>query len=66
MSLKWVDVYDIAIELCDQFPEQDPMKVSFPELYEMVMALEAFDDDPQRCGEKILEGIQMAWLEELE
>ncbi len=66
MSLKWVDVYDIAIELCDKFPDQDPMQVSFPDLYNMVMELEEFDDDPQRCGEKILEGIQMAWIEERE
>ncbi|MDF2181927.1 Fe-S cluster assembly protein IscX [Neptuniibacter sp. CAU 1671] len=66
MSLKWVDVYDIAIELCDKFPDQDPMQVSFPDLYSMVMDLEEFDDDPARCGEKILEGIQMAWIEERE
>ena len=24
----------------------------------------AFDDDPNRSGEKILEAIQMAWIEE--
>jgi len=64
--MKWVDVYDIAIELEEKFPEKDPMAVSFPDLYEWVMALEGFDDDPERCGEKILEAIQMAWIEERE
>lgn len=64
--MKWVDVYDIAIELEEKFPEKDPMAVSFPDLYEWVMALEGFDGDPERCGEKILEAIQMAWIEERE
>jgi FeS assembly protein IscX len=30
------------------------------------MALPDFDDNPERCGEKILEAIQMAWIEELD
>ncbi|WP_372832851.1 Fe-S cluster assembly protein IscX [Pontibacterium sp.] len=64
MSLKWVDVIDIAIELCEQYPDQDPLTISFPDLYEKVMGLEEFDDDPNRCGEKILEAIQAAWIEE--
>ncbi|MGI1671078.1 MAG: Fe-S cluster assembly protein IscX [Neptuniibacter sp.] len=66
MSLKWIDVLDIAIELSEKYPEQDPMTISFPDLYQKVMDLEEFGDDPDRCGEKILEGIQMAWIEELD
>jgi FeS assembly protein IscX len=66
MSLKWVDVLDIAIELSEKYPEQDPMVISFPDLYQKVMDLEEFSDDPDRCGEKILEGIQMAWIEEMD
>lgn len=64
MGLKWTDVLDIAIELVDQYPEQDPMTISFPDLYQKVLDLEAFDDDPSHCGEKILEAIQMAWIDE--
>jgi len=64
MSLKWIDVLDIAIELTETYPEADPMTVSFPDLYQKVMDLPDFDDDPDRCGEKILEAIQMAWIEE--
>ncbi|SIQ56414.1 Fe-S cluster assembly protein IscX [Marinobacterium stanieri] len=64
MGLKWVDVNDIAIELADTYPEQDPLKISFPDLYTKVMELEEFDDDPDHCGEKILEAIQMAWIDE--
>jgi FeS assembly protein IscX len=64
MSLKWVDVLDIAIELVEKHPDVDPLKISFPDLYQKVMDLDEFDDDPDRCGEKILEAIQMAWIEE--
>jgi len=62
--MKWVDVQDIAIELCDAFPEKDPLKVNFVELRQLAMSLPEFDDDPNRCGEKILEAIQAAWIEE--
>ena len=66
MSLKWTDVLDIAIELDEAHPEADPLKVNFVELREWVMELPDFDDDPDRCGEKILEAIQMHWIEERE
>jgi len=64
MGLKWTDTLDIAIELEDAHPDVDPQLVRFTDLMEWVMKLEAFDDDPEHCGEKILEGIQMAWIEE--
>lgn len=64
MSLKWTDVLDIAIELDELYPDVDPQYINFVDLRKWVMALDDFDDDPDRCGEKILEGIQMAWIEE--
>ena len=63
--MKWTDIHDIAIALCDSRPAVDPATVNFVDLRDWVMALEGFDDDPSRCGEKILEAIQMAWLEEI-
>ena len=66
MSLKWVDVNDIAIELYEAYPDVNPLKISFPDLYTKVMELDEFEDDPDHCGEKILEAIQMAWIEEAE
>ncbi|HID81797.1 MAG TPA: Fe-S assembly protein IscX [Chromatiales bacterium] len=62
--MKWTDTLDIAIELEDAHPDVDPQLVRFTDLMEWVMALDEFDDDPEHCGEKILEGIQMAWIEE--
>lgn len=64
MSLKWTDVQDIAIELADTKPDVDPRFVNFVDLRDWVMALPDFDDDPAHCGEKILEAIQAAWIEE--
>jgi FeS assembly protein IscX len=62
--MKWIDTRDIAIALADRFPDVDPATVRFTELREWVMALDGFDDDPNRSGEKILEAIQAAWIEE--
>ena len=62
--MKWIDSRDIAIALADKHPDVDPERVNFVDLREMVMALDGFDDDPKRSGEKILEAIQAAWIEE--
>lgn len=64
MGLKWTDSREIAAALCDKHPDVDPLSVRFTELREWVLALEDFDDDPERSGEKPLEAIQMAWLDE--
>ena len=64
MALIWTDVLEIAIELEDAYPDVDPVHVNFVDLRNWVMALDEFDDDPSHCGERILEGIQMAWIEE--
>ncbi|MEW5248248.1 Fe-S cluster assembly protein IscX [Microbulbifer sp. 2201CG32-9] len=64
--MKWTDINEIAIELVETRPDTDPLAVNFVDLRAWVMALPGFDDDPDRCGEKILEAIQAAWIEEAE
>jgi len=66
MELKWTDSLDIAIELDEAHPDINPAQVRFTDLRDWVMALDAFNDDPEHCGEKILEAIQLAWIEERE
>ena len=66
MALTWTDTLDIAIELDEKYPDTDPMHVNFVDLRNWVMALDGFEDDPEHCGERILEAIQMAWIEERE
>ncbi|HVQ60515.1 MAG TPA: Fe-S cluster assembly protein IscX [Burkholderiales bacterium] len=62
--MKWTDTLDIAIALSEKYPGTDPLTVRFTDLFKWVSELEGFDDDPERCGEKILEAIQMAWIDE--
>ncbi len=64
MGLKWTDSLDVAIELDEKYPDVDPTTVRFTNLREWVVGLDEFDDDPEHSGEKILEAIQMAWIEE--
>jgi FeS assembly protein IscX len=62
--MKWIDSREIAIALAEKFPDVDPERVNFVDLRAWVLALDGFDDDPKRSGEKILEAIQLAWMEE--
>ena len=64
MGFKWIDTLDIAIELYEAHPDIDPLTVSFPDMHNWIVGLDDFDDDPQHSGEKILEAIQMAWIDE--
>ena len=63
--MKWTDINDLAIELAETHPEVDPKKINFVDLMNWAMALPGFDDDPKHCGEKILEAIQQAWIDEV-
>jgi len=62
--MKWTDTIRIAEELHDKYPDVDPLTIRFTDLHGWVMDLDGFDDDPKHSGEKILEAIQMAWIDE--
>ncbi|PXX39870.1 MULTISPECIES: Fe-S cluster assembly protein IscX [Aquitalea] len=64
--MKWTDVNDIAIELVEAHPDIDPKTVRFVDLHNWVVALPDFDDDHSRGGERVLEAIQQAWIDEAE
>ena len=64
MSLKWTDSLEIEIALDEAHPDVDPQYIRFTDLHTWICALEEFDDEPESSNEKILEAIQMAWLEE--
>jgi FeS assembly protein IscX len=66
MGLKWTDAREIGTRLYDLDPEFNPMQLRFTDLHRRVCELEGFDDDPSHSNEKVLEAIQMAWLEEFE
>ena len=64
MPLKWTDSLDIAIDLIERYPDIDPKYIRFTDLHKWVVELEDFDDNPDNSNEKILEAIQMNWIEE--
>ena len=63
-KLTWHDVLEIGIALSEKFPDLDPLSVRFTDLHKWVRELPGFEDDPNKSNEKILEAIQMAWLDE--
>ena len=62
--MKWKDVREIAIALAERHPDVDPLAVRFTDLHRWVRELPGFADDPTRSNEKVLEAIQMTWLDE--
>ncbi len=62
--MKWTDSQAIALALCEHHPDVDPAQVRFTDLHAWVMALPGFADDPKRSGERMLEAIQQAWIDE--
>ena len=66
MTLCWTDSLEIAISLSDNFPDIDPKTINFVDLRNMVINLDEFGEGQSKCGERVLEAIQMNWIEELE
>jgi len=64
MKLKWSDTIDIAILLEEKYPDKDNINLRFTDLHKWILELEDFEDDPEASNEKILEAIQMAWIDE--
>ena len=62
--MRWTDIHDIAAELEEHHPDVDVVNLRFTDLWKWVQALPGFADDPAKSNEKILEAIQMAWLDE--
>lgn len=64
--MKWTDSLEIALALIEAHPDVDPARVNFVDLMNWVKVLPEFNDEAGHCGERILEAIQSAWIEELE
>ena len=62
--MKWSDITTIAEALYDKYPDIDPLTIRFTDLHNWIIALEEFDDDHTRGGEKVLEAVQQAWIDE--
>lgn len=63
-TMIWTDSLNIAIALDEAHPKINPTLINFVDLKKMVIDLDEFEDDEAKSGEKILEAIQMYWIEE--
>jgi FeS assembly protein IscX len=63
--MKWTDTQALAQALAEQHPQVDPRRLRFTDLRAWILALADFDDSPERCGERVLEAVQQAWIDEL-
>ena len=67
MHFSWTDIDEIAYQLAEQRPDDDPLTVKFTDLRAFVEALDGFEPEPgQSVNEQLLEAIQQAWIEEKE
>lgn len=64
--MRWTDVREIAIALAERHPGVKPLTVRFTDLHRWVCELPGFAGEPGKSNEKVLEAIQMAWLDEAE
>ena len=64
--MKWIDTYEIVDALLEKYPEKNPEKILFTDLRNLVSNLKGFDDDLDKCNERILEAIQALWIDELD
>ena len=64
--MHWTDVNEIAIELEEKYPDVDPKYILFTDLRYLVFNIKGFEDDFEKCNERILEAIQATWIDELD
>ena len=64
--MKWIDTYELVDALLEKYPEKNPEKILFTDLRNLVSNLKGFDDELDKCNERILEAIQALWIDELD
>lgn len=63
--MKWTDIQRIAETLSDTYPDTDPKTIRFTDLRHLILKIPEFNDNPDHCGERILEAVQQAWIDEM-
>lgn len=62
--MNWHEVHKIAIALELAHHDADNVNLRFTDLRDWIIALPGFVGIRDGCNEKILEAIQMAWIDE--
>lgn len=63
--MKWTDSLEVALALAEAYPDVDPTRINFVDLMRWVLALPGFEENESLCGERKLEAIQQAWIDEV-
>ena len=63
-KLDWDSIYEIVLELEELYPQQDLDTLGLKTLYEMVIGLPDFVDDPALGNDATLTEILREWFEE--
>ncbi len=63
--MDWTDTQAIAIALAETYPDVAPLSIRFTDLHQWICALPGFQGAPDRANERVLEAVQMAWLDEI-
>ncbi|HLV34227.1 MAG TPA: Fe-S cluster assembly protein IscX [Spirillospora sp.] len=64
-QLYWDSSYEIVMSLVDRYPEVDVETVGVEQLYQWIIELPNFADDPDFANEGILNDILREWYEEV-
>jgi len=64
MPLTWEASYEIVLHLMDAHPDVEVDGVSIGQLYEWILALPDFEDDPLLVNDGLLQDILREWYEE--
>lgn len=63
-SLYWDASYEIVLALIDAYPDVDVDSVGIQQLYQMVIGLPDFADEPSLANDSILNDLLREWYEE--
>ena len=64
-SLSWEAEYEIVLALKETYPTVDLDMVGIEQLYQWIIMLPNFDDDPMLVNDGILNDILREWYEEV-
>jgi FeS assembly protein IscX len=64
-QLYWENSYEIVLSLIDAYPQVDVEQVGIDQLYQLIIALPDFADDPALANDGILSEILREWYEEV-
>jgi FeS assembly protein IscX len=64
MALYWDNSYEIVLVLMEQYPDVDVEGVGIEQLFQWIIALPDFADDPHLANDKLLNDILREWYEE--